>query len=321
MMKKRVLITGATGFVGSYLAELLLEKNCEVWGTGLPGEKYGLPADTIVRPLDLNRKEDLSSLIKECKPEFIYHLAAQSSVGRSWQDPLQTMQINLEGCINLLEVLHRLKIDCKVLLTGSGEEYGPVQQIDLPIKETRTPDPRNPYSLSKLFQTLTGLYYFNSFGMKIYLARAFNHTGPRQNKGFVVPDFASQIAAIEAGRQEAIIKVGNLSAQRDFSDVRDVVAAYWQILETGQPGIIYNIGSGKPTSIQEILDILISLSEIPVQVEIDPEKFRPIDVPVIYSDISNIKSAIGWQPRINLEETIKDTLNYWRKQIYKETSH
>lgn len=319
MMKSRVLITGATGFVGPYLADLLLQKDYEVWGSGLPGEKHHLPDGVILRPLNLIHREELLVLLEECRPDTIYHLAAQSSVGRSWQNPLATMQVNLEGCINLLEAIRSLKMNCRVLLIGSGEEYGPVRPEELPIRETQLPDPRNPYSLSKLFQTTTGLYYHRNYGMKIYISRAFNHTGPGQGLGFVVPDFASQIAAIESGKQQDIIRVGNLSARRDFCDVRDVVKAYCNIVEQGKPGIIYNVGSGKAVSVKEILDKLLSLSRMPIEIEIDPDKFRPVDVPVIYGDITKIQEQTGWQPVIAIEDTLKDTLKYWRQELNEET--
>ncbi|WP_172674172.1 GDP-mannose 4,6-dehydratase [Syntrophomonas palmitatica] len=303
-----------TGFSGPYLAEFLLKQGLEVWGTGLPSQEGNLSPGVILRHADINRIDQILDLLEECRPESIYHLAAQSSVGRSWQEPAETMRVNLEGSINLLEALRKINKACRVLLVGSGEEYGPVSQDELPINESRRPDPKNPYSLSKFFQSMIGLQYFNNYKMDIYLARAFNHTGPGQGRGFVVPDFASQIAAIEAEQQEPVIRVGNLAARRDFSDVRDVARAYWSIMEEGTPGVIYNVGSGRAIAIQEILDYLLYLSPVKIKVEIDPDKFRPVDVPVLYGDISRLRADTNWRPEIPLEKTLKDTLEYWRKK-------
>lgn len=320
MMKSRVLITGIAGFTGNYLASCLQDTGSEVWG--LDRDKLNPPSSSSVSMhyADICNPEEITRVLEECQPETIYHLAAQSSVGLSWQEPALTMKVNLEGTINLLETVRKLQLSSRILLIGSGEEYGPVDSLDLPISEDKMPDPQNPYSLSKYFQTMVGMQYFYSYGMNIYFARAFNHTGPGQNKGFVVPDFASQVAAIEAGLQEPVISVGNLSAQRDFSDVRDVVQAYRKIVEQGKPGTIYNVGSGRAIPIQTILDQLLLLSSKTIKVKIDPKKYRPVDVPIIYASISKFHNETGWQPQIELQDTIKDTLGYWRNEIKKGTN-
>ena len=316
MMKSRVLITGIAGFTGNYLASCLLERGYEVWG--LDRSELSGPSSSSVnmRYADICSPEETDRVLEECRPDAVYHLAAQSSVGLSWQEPAMTMKVNVEGTINLLETMYNLQLSTRILLIGSGEEYGPVDSLD-PINEEKLPNPQNPYSMSKYLQTMVGMKYFRNYGMNIFFARPFNHTGPGQNRGFVVPDFASQVAAIEAGFQETVIRVGNLSAQRDFSDVRDVVQAYWQIVEQGKPGTIYNVGAGKAISIQTILDQLLSLSSKAIKVETDPNKLRPVDVPVIYSSISKLHKEIGWQPHIELQDTIKDTLEYWRNEIKK----
>jgi len=271
-----------------------------------------------IRTADITNNKQIEAVLADCRPVVIYHLAAQSSVAVSWQNPQATMRINLEGTINLLEAVRKLKLDSSILLIGSGEEYGAIQPEDLPIDESQHPNPQNPYALSKLYQTLLGLHYMRAYNMKIYLARPFNHTGPGQNTGFVIPDFASQIAKVEAGLQDPVIWVGNLSAKRDFCDVRDVVRAYYSIMEKGQIGRIYNIASGQAVPIQSILDQLLSLSTVPIEVKIDQKKFRPADVPVIYSSISRIKAETGWEPQIKLYDTLKDTLEFWRMQVKKE---
>ncbi len=315
MMKSRVLITGIKGFTGNYLSSYLQEKDYEVWGLGR-NELSALPHSSVcMHYADICSPEEITKVLEECQPDVIYHLAAQSSVGLSWEKPALTMKVNLEGTINLLETVRKLQLSSRILLIGSGEEYGPVESLELPINEEKSPNPQNPYSLSKYFQTLVGMQYFHSYGMNIFFARAFNHTGPGQTRGFVVPDFASQVAAIEAGLQEAVINVGNLSAQRDFSDVRDVVQAYWQIVEQGKPGTIYNVGSGRAIPIQTILDQLLLLSSKSIKIEIDTKKFRPVDVPIIYASISKLYEETGWQPYIELQDTLKDTLEYWRNEI------
>jgi len=314
-MKKRALITGATGFAGRYLSDYLNSKGYEVWGLDVVSYPEQSEQNIVIRTADITNQGEIKTVLAECRPAVIYHLAAQSSVAISWQNPQATMRINLEGTINLLETVRKLKLDSSILLVGSGEEYGAIKPEDLPIDENQHPNPQNPYALSKLYQTLLGMHYIHAYKMKIYLARPFNHTGPGQNTGFVIPDFASQIAKVEAGLQDPVIWVGNLSAKRDFCDVRDVVRAYWAITERGQAGRIYNIASGQAVTIQSILDQLLSLSLVPIEVKIDEKKFRPIDVPVIYSSINRIKAETGWEPEIKLYDTLKDTLEYWRNQV------
>ncbi len=317
MMKSRALITGIAGFTGSYLASCLQETGYEVWGLDRPGVYEQHLSNVTMRFADICSPEEITRVLEECQPDIIYHLAAQSSVAISWQEPAKTMKVNLEGTINLLETVHKLNLNSYVLLVGSSEEYGPVFSPDLPISEEKLPNPQNPYSLSKYFQTKVGMQYFYSYGMNIFFARAFNHIGPGQAQGFVVPDFAAQVARIEAGLQEPVINVGNLSAQRDFSDVRDVVRAYYWIVEKGKPGTIYNVGSGQAIAIRAILDRLLLLSSAAIRVEIDSKKFRPIDVPVIYASINRLYVETGWQPQIKIQDTLIDTLEYWRNEIKK----
>lgn len=318
MMKSRVLITGIAGFLGNYLANCLRDNNYEVWGMDCCDSGGSrLNSSIIMRRGDICSAEEMNLVLEECRPDVVYHLAAQSSVAFSWQEPASTMKINLEGTINLLETVRNLHLSSRILLIGSGEEYGPISPQELPINEDKLPCPQNPYSLSKYFQTMAGMQYFHNFGMDIYFARPFNHTGPGQKRGFVVPDFASQVAAIEAGLQEPVIKVGNLGARRDFSDVRDVVQAYCRIVDQGKPGRIYNVGSGKAIPVQIILDQLLSLSHTTIKVEVDPNKFRPVDVATIYGSIARIKDETGWRPCIEFNNTIKDTLEYWRAKTAK----
>jgi len=290
----------------------------EVWG--IERSRLGLeaPDGLILLYADICDSTALGEAVAECQPDQVYHLAAQSSVGLSWERPTETIRINLEGTVNLLETFRKQKRVSRILLVGSGEEYGPTEVAELPITEEKHPEPKNPYSLSKYFQTILGMHYFTNYNLPIHFARAFNHIGPGQKLGFVVPDFAAQIARIEAGMQEAVINVGDLSAKRDFTDVRDVVRAYWHILNKGNPGRIYNVGSGRAASIREILDRLLQLSASRIEVRIDPQKFRPVEVPIIYACIERISEETGWHPIIDLSETLDNTLSSWRIEVNKE---
>ena len=311
-MKMRALITGALGFVGPYLAKHLDEQGLEVWCTDLAPKGNGLPG--TYRTMDITSGTAIEQILKECQPAYIFHLAGQSSVAVSWKDTALTFKINILGSINILEATKKIIPECNLVLIGSGEEYGTVKMENLPINEYKFPNPQNPYSLSKYTQTQLGLQYTKAYGMKIFLIRPFNHTGPGQAKGFVIPDFASQIAEMEARIIPPIIKVGNLDAQRDFSDVRDMVKAYWLIVQKGNPGQIYNLGTGQAVPVQNILDQLLALSTIPITIAIDQAKFRPIEVPVIYADIAKVHRDTGWQPEIPLSQTLQDTLDYWRSK-------
>ncbi len=311
-MKSRVLITGAAGFAGRHLSRFLLKMGMEVWGLERPVPELEPLDGLTMLYADICDSTALGEAVAECQPDQVYHLAAQSSVGLSWERPAETIRTNLEGTVSLLETFRKQKMLSRILLVGSGEEYGPTEVAELPITEEKIPEPQNPYSLSKYFQTIVGMHYCSHYHLPIYFARTFNHIGPGQKLGFVVPDFAAQIARIEAGMQEAVINVGDLSAKRDFTDVRDVVRAYWHILNKGNPGRIYNVGSGRAVSIREILDRLLQLSASKIEVRVDPQKFRPVEVPIICACIDRISEETGWQPIIDLSETLDNTLSSWR---------
>lgn len=313
----RALITGIEGFVGGYLKDFLINENIEIIGTFRPEKDYKDPK-IEVQAVNILNYHDVNNTIKRYKPAYIFHLAGQSSVAESWKNPAETMRININGAINILESTKNNHLDTKILLVGSGEEYGPVEESDLPINETVRPNPQNPYALSKLTQGLIGLQYYKAFGVKSYIARSFNHSGPGQPPGFVIPDFAKQIACIELKVNNPVLKVGNLSAKRDFTDVRDIVKGYWNILTKGNPGEYYNVGSGKAISIQYILDTLISFSKVDINVLIDNEKFRPIDTPIIVCDNFKLKNSTGWDTEHPIEKTIEDTLEYWRLEVAKK---
>lgn len=305
----KALITGINGFVGKYLAKLLLEKGYEVYGSVIEDD-VTMDGITLFR-MNLFNKEEVSNTIKAIKPDHIYHLAGQSAVGLSWKLPVLTMNVNVNGTINLLDSIREENLDTKVLIIGSSDEYGVIKPEDCPIDENHELNPSSPYAISKVTQENMAKLYVKAYGMKIIMVRAFNHIGPMQSKNFVVSDFASRIAEIEKGK-ENVLKVGNLEAYRDFTDVRDIVRGYNMLMEKGTTGEIYNIGSGDPYKVQEILDILIGLSTKDIKVKIDPEKLRPSDVPIIQCDNSKIRNHVGWEPIFHIKDTLKDTLDYWR---------
>ncbi len=315
----KALITGITGFAGSHLAEHLLQKGFEVTGIfrwrsrteNIEGVKQKL--DLVEG--DIRDPFSIISIIENRKPDWIFHLAAQSYVPMSWKSPQETLSTNIEGELNLFEAVRRAGIDPMIHIAGSSEEYGLVLPEELPIKETNPLRPLSPYGVSKVTQDMLGYQYFKSYGMKIVRTRAFNHTGPRRGEVFVTSNFASQIARIEKGLTEPVIRTGNVEAVRDFTDVRDVVKAYALSLEKGEPGEVYNICSGKGIKIREMLDILLSFSSIKIKVEQDPSRMRPSDVELLLGDSTKFTKRTGWKPEIPLEQTLKDLLEYWRGKV------
>ena len=309
----KALIIGGAGFVGGYLAAQLLSEGSQVTLTKLPAERLVL-AEVRIRDLDILQPEQIEKILAEEKPDEIYHLAALSSVALSWKRPELTVDINIKGAVNLLEAQRSIPHKPRTLLIGSGEEYGYVRSEECPIGEENVLRPGNIYAATKACQNMLGRIYAKAYDLPIMMVRAFNHVGPNQNPQFVVADFCSQVARIEAGKQAPVIYTGNRSARRDFTDVRDVVRAYSLIMKKGRPGETYNVGSGKSFSIDEILQKILALSKIEIAVKQDPNRLRPADIPLIEADITKLRRDTGWQPAISLEQTLKDTLAYWRKQ-------
>ena len=315
----KALITGISGFVGTHLTRYLLEHtDWEVAGT-----VFG-PYDSIkpwwdrleIYPAELSRLEVVIFVLEQVQPDYILHLAAQPMVSVSHHDPWGTLENNIRMQLNILQALVELEMpNTRVLIVGSGEVYGPVKPEELPIRETQPFRPANPYAVSKIAQDMLGLQYFLTHGIQTIRARPFNHIGAGQRPGFVVPDFAQQIAAIEAGQSPPMIRVGNLSARRDFTDVRDVVRAYHLLATQGEPGEAYNIGSGQSHAVQEVLDKLLNLSQVGITVEHDPARMRPSDTPDVVCDASKLQKQTGWQPTIPLEQSLADVLDYWRERV------
>lgn len=312
---KKALIIGAGGFVGSYLIECLHDEfNMEVYATKLAGMEFSHPLAKVY-DLDILVKEDVVELLYEIRPDYIFHLAAQSSVAVAWKNPSLTIDVNIKGSVNVMEAVRELFYKPRVLVIGSGEEYGHIKEGDTPIHEETILRPGNIYAATKACQNMIGSIYAKAYDMEMILVRAFNHVGPGQAPLFVVSDFCKQAAEIEAGLKEPVIRVGNLSAMRDFTDVRDVVRAYALLVQNGKAGETYNVGSGKARAIQDILDMIVGMSKADIKVEVDPNKLRPVDVPIIEADISRITTITGWYPKIEISQTIRETLEYWRNQI------
>lgn len=305
----RLLVIGGSGFVGKHLLEEAAQKQIQVFATKLPHERVDAP---FVKTYDLDvlDGDSVIGLLKDVRPQAIIHLAAQSSVALSWKDMDLTMDINIKGPIHVLNAVNTVDPRIRVLLAGSSEEYGRTSSGQ--IAENHPPNPLNPYAISKLTQTMLGNMFCRAYGLDVVMMRAFNHIGPGQKQGFVVPDFCKQIVEIERGRKEPAVSVGNLSAVRDFSDVRDIVRGYLLALSKGKSGEIYNIGSGKGTRIETILNLLLKHAKVPIQVVQDPEKFRPVDIEVIKADISKLQADTGYSPTIPLEESLVSVLEYER---------
>ncbi len=309
----KVLVTGINGFAGTHLNNLLVSLGYEVFGTIKPG---GNKHDSHFSPVDIQDFEGIKKAIDHANPDYIYHLAALTSPAESFKDPSRTITNNISGQLNVLEAVKQLGLtETRVLVVSSAEVYGAADDRDLPLNEHAPLKPLSPYAVSKVAQDFLGYQYFHSQNVKTIIVRPFNNTGPYQGPFFVIPSFAKQIAEIEKGHKEPILKVGNLEARRDFTDVRDTVRAYEMLMTKGTPGEVYNIGSGQSHKIQEVLDILLSYSTINIIVEKDPALMRPGDIPELRCDYDKLHKATGWKPEISLETSLKDTLDYWRNIV------
>lgn len=311
----KALIIGGGGFVGGYLISELAQNGFEVYATCLPNEKINNPECTVMN-LDIMDKSAVSEILGEVRPDFIFHLAAQSSVALSWKNPQLTADINIKGTINVLEAVREAeRKDMRILLIGSGEEYGFIRPDACPLAETEPLNPGNIYAATKACQGMLGEIYSRAYKMDIIMVRAFNHSGAGQLPVFVISDFCRQIALIEKGINPPEMKVGNLSAMRDFTDVRDVVRAYRLLALKGKSGETYNVGRGKAVEIQHILDTALSFSEREISVSRDASRMRASDIPIIEPDVTKIFSDTGWRAEISMEQTILETLGYWRNNI------
>ncbi|HEY8022754.1 MAG TPA: GDP-mannose 4,6-dehydratase [Thermoanaerobaculia bacterium] len=315
----KALITGITGFAGSHLAEYLLAEHpdVEVFGTSRWRSRMDniehLGARITLLEADLRDYTSMHAALARSRPDYVFHLAAQSFVPASWSAPSETLSTNVAGETNLFEAVRALGLDPIIQLACSSEQYGLVLPGEVPIKETNPLRPLSPYAVSKVAQDFLGYQYFQSYGMRVIRTRGFNHTGPRRGQPFVTSNFCSQVAAIEAGLQEPVIRVGNVEAIRDFTDVRDMVRAYWLAVTRAKPGEVYNIASGRGISIRALLDKILALSNVEVKIEVDPARLRPSDVEILIGDSSKFRADTGWEPRIPFDQTVADLLDYWRE--------
>src|SRR5437763_13426362 len=344
----RVLITGITGFAGSHLAEHILAEHPDVavfgtyrwrprmenldtrmakgvrdviegrYSSGAGQADQAHKGRVTLLHCELTDAGAVEKLIAATRPDRIFHLAAQSFVQSSFDEPAATMRINIEAQLNILEAIRRHDTKIRVHIAGSSEEYGLVYPDEVPMKETNPLRPMSPYAVSKVAQDKLAYQYFKSYGLHVVVTRGFNHTGPRRGPVFADSTFAKQIAEIEAGFHPPVIYHGDLTSKRDLSDVRDIVRAYWLALEQAEPGEAYNVGSGKTHTIGEVLDLVVAYSKVKIRTEEDPARLRPSDVPILWADPTKFRAATGWEPKIPFEQTLRDVLDYWRERVAAE---
>ena len=317
----RILITGITGMVGSHLAEYVLAHHPDVEVHGMV--RWRSPRANLVKvagrvTLHEGELRDLHSLVRvleTVRPERIFHLAAQSYVSASFTAPADTLHTNVIGTTNLLDAVRLTGIDPKIHICSSSEVYGQVREDEVPIRESNEFRPASPYAVSKCGEDMIALQYFLSYGIKTIRTRMFTHTGPRRGDVFAESAFAKQIAEVEAGIRPNPIKVGNLNSVRTFADVSDAVRAYWLLLEKCPPGEVYNIGGERTMTVGEMLDVLIGMAGCRIRYEVDPALVRPSDVTLQIPDTSKFRAATGWEPKVPLETTLRDLLDYHRGRI------
>lgn len=299
---EKVLIFGAGGFVGNYLSREFLSHGYAVCGSDI-ADRVDLPAQVAYYKGDLLDSKQVEDLMLQQQPQIIVNLAAISSVGASWSIPQTTVSVNVVGALNILEAARKCNPAPKILFVGSSEEY---EALDRPMDEHTPLNANNPYGISKMTQESFARLYTERYGMQVYCVRPFNHTGVGQRDSFVLPSFCKQAAEIEKSGKPGTIQVGNLAAYRDFSSVKDIVRAYRMIVENGDCTKVYNVGSGKAYSLQEMLDYIVSLCSVHVTVEVDPARFRPVDTPLVCCDYSAIEKDLGWKPEYSIFDVLKE---------------
>jgi GDP-4-dehydro-6-deoxy-D-mannose reductase len=320
---QRILITGYHGFVSQYLAMACARAypEAQLFGLTHAASHRHVPeisgaaertAPVIEIAGDITESAEMAQAIAQSRPDLVFHLAAMSSAAASWRDPGDVLRVNAIGFTRLVGAIQAASVTPRVIVVGSGEQYGVVPPELNPITEETPFHPANPYAVSKVAQDYLAAVFHTGFGLDLVRARPFNHFGPRQSDDFVIPSFARQIALMELGQMEPILRVGNLSARRDFLPVESVVEAYLALAERGRAGEVYNIGSGVAHSIDEILRLLLDLASLSIETRIDPERFRPSDAPLLCADSGKLQRDTGWRPDLQLAQALRRTLDYWR---------
>lgn len=319
MKKPRAFITGIAGFAGSFLAEELLDSGFEVSGALFPGEStrniQGIKSDLELFKLDVRNERNCRELIARLQPDYIIHLAAIASVGKSFRMERETLRVNLEGTVNILDAAIGAKHLKALLFVSSPEVYGRFRPVNKTLTETQPFEPISPYGISKAAAENTCRYYWRQHNVPVVIARAFNHTGPRQTDDFAVPAFARQVAMIEAGSQKPVLKVGDLSAQRDLSDVRDIVRGYRLAAIKGIPGEVYQLCSGKTVAIRSVVEQLLAISSKKTRLQVDKNQLRKAEIPILRGSHRKAAQRLGYDIRYRLKDTLADTLDYWRNEI------
>lgn len=312
----RVLVTGAGGFVGRHLSRMWQEQvpTAELWGLVWRKEEAANFLPNCVS-LDLRDAKAVQEVCQRVAPEWVVHLAAQSFVPEALRNPRETWASNCWGTLHLLEALREGGFTGRFLFVGSGDQYGNIEESDLPVRENRPLWPRNPYAASKAAAELLCYQYSQSYGLDVILARPFNHIGPGQSARFVISDFARQVARIALGLQEPLLSVGNLAVTRDFLDVRDVVDAYRALLERGRTGEAYNICSGVEVCVADLVKALVGLSSRPIEVRLDPARLRPTDTARFWGSHEKLTQHTGWQPKRDILVTLKEVFTYWKEEL------
>lgn len=303
---KRAVITGSQGFVGEYLRRELESNGYECVGIDL---REGEGVITV----DLLNDSHIQAILSQLKPDVLFHLAGQANVAKSWTIPQKTVEANVIASINLMEAVRKVQPLCRMVMVGSSDQYGSLGEAGRRVTEDLVTNPQTPYAVSKAAQEGMAKVYAQAYGMNICMTRSFNHGGAGQARGFMISDFASGIVEVECGKATCL-RVGNLTARRDFTHVKDVVRAYRLIAEKGRSGEVYNVGSGITYSAQEILDELCALAICPIVIEQDQTKMRPSDTPVICCDHEKLTAHTGWEPRISMSVMLKEVIDYWRKK-------
>jgi len=321
----RIFITGITGPVGSFLADYLLTlDNLEIhafkrWRSD-PRPIAHLVGQVVFHEGDVEDPFSIHRALECARPDRIYHLAAQSYPSESWDAPIATMRVNVEGTLNLLEAARRCCPDARIHIAGTSAQYGFAAPEAMPLREDHPMRPSSPYGVSKVAAELSGLQYHQSYGLHVLVTRSFNHVGPRQGDRCSIQTFCRQMAAIESGRQDALIQVGNLQTRRDFTHTSDVARALWLLLEHGRPGEVYNLCSGQATLIADIVELVRRQGRVPVDVQVDPARLRPSDEPLLVGDNRKLRAATDWQPRIGMEQIVAELLAYWRQHLHNGSS-